>query len=1089
MDNPKIKALIQDFFEQNGTAHIQIDSYNNFIRHGIERVIENASEISVSPKKNQKYTVKFGQVYVANPMVMEEDRSIHPLLPSEARLRDLTYESCIHVDIHETLTENDTVVKNKTHSRVIIGQIPTMVKSCVCNLNNMTTAERIKNSECEYDEGGYFIINGGEKCIITQQRANYNYAQVLLGNKVKVNCKYKYVCEIRSISEDSGYCSLVQAQLLNDERTIVVSLPHIKETIPAGVVFKAMGFLEDDVIQQFINMNNKQGQKYVTYLLRDALIHQTQEQAMYYIASFSMYTVNKEKQLDFMKQILEIELLPHLGVTATVRDKAEYLGYMINKLINTQIGLRKDDDRDNLSNKRFENTGILVTELFRSALLRYLEILETMIQKRPDVLFAISKCSALTSSILMCFATGSWAIKKTARMRTGVAQTLNRMNYAATRSHLRHINIPVGKEGKNAKIRQIHTSQFGFICPAETPEGHTAGIVTNYSLLARVSKRVPSFITKNVVLRLMKQDDTSATVKVFVNGILLGKVSDVNSFLSNINNLRSKNILHSEVSAFYDLVDDEIRIFSDEGRLMRPLFVVSELSKLDAVTTWNDAVECGLVRYIDTNETENSVIAMFPDKLAEFPCDFLEIDPSMILGVCASIIPFPDHSQSPRNCYQSSMGKQALGVPCLNFTHRTDTKLYVMDTPMKPIVSTKAADFLKFNDMPSGQMAIVAITTKEGFNQEDSVCLNKSAIDRGLFRLTCYHTITKKEEKMNNCIEVIELPKMEIRKNKYNYSYLDERGIVRPGSPVKIDDVIIGKTLTRISKDDTDEKKDVSVAIKSGEEGVVHRVHFMTNTNGYKMVKIVIRNVKIPEVGDKFASRAAQKGTCGMVFSQEDMPFTADGITPDLIINPHCIPSRMTINQLLECVLSKKCVMKGQYGDATPFSENSVNIVDELCNELQSCGYERHGLETMFNPYTGEEMRAKIFIGPTFYQRLKHMVSDKIHSRAKGQVTALHRQPLEGRSRDGGLRFGEMERDAMISQGVAEFLKERLFHMSDPYTTTVCSLCGMIASSPDECKGCNDDKMEKINVPFSAKLLFQELMAMGVKLELIPDSN
>jgi len=244
--------------------------------------------------------------------------------------------------------------------------------------------------------------------------------------------------------------------------------------------------------------------------------------------------------------------------------------------------------------------------------------------------------------------------------------------------------------------------------------------------------------------------------------------------------------------------------------------------------------------------------------------------------------------------------------------------------------------------------------------------------------------------------------------------------------------------------------------------------------------------IKTPEVGDKFASRAAQKGTCGMIFSQEDMPFTPDGITPDIIINPHCIPSRMTINQLMECVLGKSCALQGKFGNATPFSSHSVNVAEKLCNDLESLGYERHGLERMFNPYTGEELDAKIFIGPTFYQRLKHMVSDKMHSRARGHVTMLTRQPVEGRSRDGGLRFGEMERDAIIVHGTSRFLKERLFDMSDPYNVIVCTKCGMISASQTECKGCVDDKVRMINIPYAAKLLFQELMAMGIKTELIP---
>ena len=278
----------------------------------------------------------------------------------------------------------------------------------------------------------------------------------------------------------------------------------------------------------------------------------------------------------------------------------------------------------------------------------------------------------------------------------------------------------------------------------------------------------------------------------------------------------------------------------------------------------------------------------------------------------------------------------------------------------------------------------------------------------------------------------------------------------------------------------------MSVVIKPGDEGTVHDVKILTTAKGYKLVKIIMRVEKIPEVGDKFASRAAQKGTCGMIFSQEDMPFSSEGITPDIIINPHCIPSRMTINQLLETILGKASVMEGKFADATPFSSSSINVTEGICDRLESLGYNRFGQENLFNPYTGEQIQAKIFMGPTYYQRLKHMVSEKMHSRAKGHVTMLTRQPVEGRSRDGGLRFGEMERDAMIVHCVSRFLKERLFDMSDPYSVVVCGNCGKIAGVQTECKACKTDAMYSVNIPYAAKLLFQELNAMGIKTELIP---
>lgn len=368
---------------------------------------------------------------------------------------------------------------------------------------------------------------------------------------------------------------------------------------------------------------------------------------------------------------------------------------------------------------------------------------------------------------------------------------------------------------------------------------------------------------------------------------------------------------------------------------------------------------------------------------------------------------------------------------------------------------------------------------------KNSVCINKASIERGLFTVMSYFTISDEEQRTTSSeFQTIEIPTPDIRNTKNNYSLLESNGIVRVGSRLKKDDVIIGKVVTKIVKDHAMEKKDVSVTVKAGEEGTVDSVKVLTTEKGWKLVKVVIRTVKIPEPGDKFASRAAQKGTCGMIFAQEDMPFTSDGITPDIIINPHCMPSRMTINQLLETVLGKQCAIKGTFGDASPFSSNSVGIMENICDGLEEVGFERHGLEVMYNPYTGEMIESKVFIGIPYYQRLKHMVSEKMHSRAKGHVTMLCRQPLEGRSRDGGLRFGEMERDAMICHGNASFLKDRLFHNSDPYNVSVCVDCGVM--SQGQCKMCNGDKLVHVNIPYAAKLLFQELGAMCIKTELKP---
>jgi DNA-directed RNA polymerase II subunit RPB2 len=1108
MEDENVRKILKNYFQTYGVAHIQVDSYNEFISSGIQRAIAEKSDIIIRPRANCRIQFHFGNVYVSNPVVIDEDRKIRPLYPKEARDRELCYQSTVYVDISEETFENDEIVKRKLHQRVSLLQIPTMLGSCVCNLQGKTQDERIALGECRYDPFGYFIIKGKEherikrvieRVLVSQQRPNYNFIQVI-EQSVTNNAKYKYISEIRSVADESGYSVVVQTMMPIDERTIFVSLPNIKEHIEAGIVFKALGISAEE-IPSLIDMKFEAGQRHVKSIVKASYTVPTREDALLHISRHPLYPIPKDKQEVYARQVVERELFPHLGILSSIREKAKFLALMINKLIAVTIGVRKDDDRDNMSNKRIESTGILLFDLFRSVYDGFIKNAILQLQKKVDILFIVSHYTTMTKAIKSCFCTGNWCTRKTAHAKAGVSQVLNRMTYAATLSHLRHIVIPIGKEGKNAKIRQINTSQFGFLCPAETPEGATCGIVMNFSLLAKISRRTPFLLTKDAILKseyfsACKKEGEDAT-KIFLNGVPIGFTNEPTEMLQFIIDARTDGLIFSEVSAVYDEDENEIVIYCDEGRLLRPLFVVSKMKLYDGVeTNWDTLVEKGFIRYVDPNEVEHSTIAMDKETLlkAEFSYDFLEIHPSMILGVCASIIPFPDHSQSPRNCYQSSMAKQALGIPMEPFDLRSDTMLYVMDYPQRPLVSTDAAEFLNFNEMPSGCNPIVAIMTKEGFNQEDSIILNKASIERGMFRVTGFFTISDEEVRLDTSnFQVIEIPPPEIQNKKNNYAFINTSGpmlgIIKEGSHVKKDDVLISKVSISIRKTGEEERKDISLTVKAGEEGIVHKIRINSTPKGGKIIKIVIRVIKTPEVGDKFASRAAQKGTCGMIFSQEDMPFTSEGITPDIIINPHCIPSRMTINQLMECILGKSCALGGKFGNATPFSKHSVNVAERLCDELQSHGYERHGLESMFNPYTGEELDAKIFIGPTFYQRLKHMVSDKMHSRARGHVTMLTRQPVEGRSRDGGLRFGEMERDAIIVHGTSRFLKERLYDMSDPYSVIVCKKCGMISASQTDCNMCSNDNVQKIIIPYAAKLLFQELMAMGIKTELIPKQN
>ena len=1108
--------IIEDFFKTKGLVHQQIESFNDYVNSGIQSVIDDEADITIHTSNKKKYVIKFGEIYISPPSIVKDNRELQQIYPHYARQNDINYDSAICCDIKEQLYDNDVVIEETKHRRITIGRTPIMVLSDRCNLSNLSESERINAGECQNDPGGYFIIKGNERVIVSQLRGSYNNVMVF-----KQNERFSYSAEIRSMSEQTGHSVQIKAMIGTDDRTIVFSLPYIKENIPVGIIFKALGFTDDEDIINMIGLDTVHVSKYIRIILRDCFFIQTQDDALMYIGQYSMHIIPKEKRRSYAWQVVETEIFPHMGVSASTREKAVLLGRIIRKLLATRLGMRQPDDRDNYANKRIETCGTLCTELFKTLFKRYINTIKLQLEKkksRLDILSIINRLNIITQGLRHCFATGNWGVQKNSYIRTGVSQVLNRMTYGATLSHLRTIIIPIGKEGKNAKIRQIHTSQFGYICPNETPEGQSAGIVLKFSLLSRVTRKIPT----QLVMEVLEENKNVTPIDkaelkqiknysiVLINGILMGLTNNPESLVEDIKKLRRYKRIDSDVSVSYDVIDEEVRILCDVGRAIRPLFRVDDngliIRKSDG-TDWNKLVEKNLIEYIDNTEIENYVISMDESYLNKWKNDYCEIHPSMMLGVMGSAIPFSDHSPSPRNCYQCSMGKQALGIHALSYKIRTDTIVHVLDYPQRPLVTTKPAEFMGFNEMPSGINAIVAIMSYTGYNQEDSVILNKSAIDRGLFTLTSYRTITDYEK--NNgmyTFETICVPPQSygkqdqqnyFKRKNGNYSLLDERGVVREGVNVKQGDIIIGKILTKSSKSGKETKNDCSISIKSGEDGIVDKVYLSTTPNGYKIAKIVIRKQRIPEVGDKFASRAAQKGTVGAVYTQEDMPFNADGICPDIIINPHCIPSRMTVNQLMETVLGKACAISGTYGDATPFTSNSTgNAAERICELLAKAGmkdaakggkaYERTGWETMYSGFTGELVKAKIFMGPIYYQRLKHMVSDKMHSRAQGNVTTLTRQPLEGRSRDGGLRFGEMERDCMIAHGVSYFLKERLFDCSDPYQITVCNQCGMIITSENECTTCKTDRITTCNMPYAAKLLTQELISMGIKVEIKP---
>ncbi|KAI2467997.1 DNA-dependent RNA polymerase II beta subunit [Annulohypoxylon bovei var. microspora] len=1173
----------------------------------------------------RRYDLKLGHVTIARPIAMESDNTSGPLLPYECRDRNMTYAApiyvkvdskvtaCIEQDIplhemdeeqqaearntgkhptrlvwedEENILETPASDKGKAGDQIFIGKLPIMVKSKACHLNGETDDELFLLNECPYDQGGYFIINGSEKVLIAQERSAANIVQVF---KKAQPSPFSYTAEIRSaLEKGSRLISSLMLKLYTKGdasrggygETIHTTLPFVRADLPIAIVFRALGVVSDEEILNHIcyDRNDSQMLEKLRPCIEEAFCIQDREVALDYIGKRGRdsHNVARDRRIRAAKDILQKEMLPHISQTEGCETrKAFFLGYMVHKLLQCSLGRRDTDDRDHFGKKRLDLAGPLLAKLFRNIVRRLVGEITQHLKRCIDggrrfQIELAAKPAIITNGLKYSLATGNWGDQKKAMSSTaGVSQVLNRYTFSSTLSHLRRTNTPIGRDGKLAKPRQLHNTHWGLVCPAETPEGQACGLVKNLSLMCSISVGtstdpiVDYMITRNMeVLEEYEPMRYPNATKIFLNGSWIGVHQDPKTLVRDVQALRRANQIPAEVSLVRDIRDREFKIFSDAGRVMRPLFRVQQediteqgvekgtlaLTKqmikrleadveLDADSEayfgWQGLVNEGVIEFLDAEEEETAMICMTPEDLDTFRMTKLgyevsqdngdevnkrlktkvnpsthvythcEIHPSMLLGICASIIPFPDHNQSPRNTYQSAMGKQAMGFFLTNYNRRMDTMANILYYPQKPLGTTRSMEFLKFRELPAGQNAIVAIACYSGYNQEDSVIMNQSSIDRGLFRSLFFRSYSDCEKRVGiNTVETFEKPFRSdtLRLKQGTYDKLDDDGIIAPGVRVLGEDIIIGKT-SPINPDNEEMgqrtkvhvKRDASTPLRSTETGIIDQVILTTNQDGLRYVKVRVRTTKTPQIGDKFASRHGQKGTIGVTFKQEDMPFSREGIVPDLIINPHAIPSRMTIAHLIECLLSKVSTLKGMEGDATPFTDVTVDSVSGL---LREHGYQSRGFEMMYHGHTGRKLRAQMFLGPTYYQRLRHMVDDKIHARARGPVQIMTRQPVEGRARDGGLRFGEMERDCMIAHGAASFLKERLFEVSDAFRVHICEICGLmtpiaiLSKGSFECRPCrNKTRIAQIHIPYAAKLLFQELMAMNIATRMFTDRS
>ena len=1111
--------------------------------------------------------ILFENISLRKPTIFENNGAILPMMPNDARLRNLTYASPLFVDVRVKTTfinntkQGERITRERLFPNVHLGKIPVMVGSKYCLLHDQKHLHPGTLGECAEDFGGYFIIGGGERVIISQERMSENRPFVFRNNRNPT--KEVEVIEVKSIGPDNDQVPKNNAVKImyhpkNPQIHLLrAAIPRIKTDIPLFILFRALGVVADlDICELILGPQDAAAEKDNLF---DAIISEsitesqdvhTQEQALAWISmNVNSWSSRGNKALK-INDILNVECFPHVGINeASWYNKACFLAHMTRKVLWVNSARIPNDDRDAYPNKRVDLPGFLLANLFRTYFTtKMIKDIRASVAKEihggswrasgnfEDIL-NVSNVNKMIKSVILevglktSLATGNFGSAKAGGpTKIGVSQVLNRLNYISGVSHLRRISTPIEKTGKLVLPRKLHNTQWGYICPSETPEGHGVGVVKNMSSTAIVSIYSNPGIVRDYIATMKKLVPLSAcsatekhlNTRLFVNGAWLGilKNKDAIDVLEKLRYAKRCGRIHVQTGIIWRAALREIWITTEAGRMIRPLFFANAIREIAADKTgllsdhinglktweeimmWESPAKNHLVEYIDPGETESSYVAVWPADVLEHTdrsYTHAEIHPSTILGTLASNIPFPDHNQSPRNSYQAAMGKQAMGMYALNYRERFDAMAHLLCYPQVPFVSPFMSKFYGAQEMPCGQNIIVAVATYTGYNQEDSVMINRASLDRGLFRSIFFRTYKDEERKNQSSGEEERFSNPDTTTTRQmknaNYDKLDETGFAPENQFVNSDDILIGKVVPlriptgMVIPAGAKKYRDVSKTMRNNESGWVDRIFRNRNGEGYSFAKVRVRQDRIPEIGDKFSSRHGQKGTLGMILNPEDMPQTADGMIPDMIINPHCIPSRMTIAHLLETLLGKMACRLGCLGDGSPFNGVTLDGLQKILRD--DLKMEPSGNEILYNGYTGRMMETSIFTGPVYYQRLRHCSADKLHSRSSGPLVMLTRQPAEGRAREGGLRFGEMERDCVAAHGVSEFTKERLMECSDLFRCWSCQDCGLIAIvNPKEgiwaCKGCgNTTNFSAIEIPYAYKLLLQELETMSITSRII----
>ena len=1178
------------------TRH-HIDSYDQFLQQDLINIVRSQNPILIlkdlinEDTNTYKYRVEIfvggedgSAIEIGTPTIsLQNTDEVRVLYPNEARLRNLTYSSIVYADILVKIAYHsssgaviDLSPEPNSFKKWPLFSIPIMLHSRYCLLHNKPKEFLREVGECPQDNGGYFIVSGAEKVLITRQEQAFNTLYITPQNDPNILIYASIEC-LSAVTRQVKRVSFVMVRSkenpkarMSTHSTIQVSLPFVRKPIPLFVLFRALGFQSDEEILKMIFPDFESPEAKLLLPKLHATIIEGFPFLNTYSAVHYIKTLTKGFSVAHVLDIIKNQLFIHMPNDSN--SQGLFLGDCIRRILRVSEGYDEKTDRDDTRNQRCLTSGFLVQELFNNSYKLWVKASILEIGKEYNynkaVLYKdenfknifqagngnkIFVGGLLTEMIMKGFR-GKWGTGL-GEEKSGVLQALSRLSYTDFMSHCRRVILDFDTGMKLTGPRKLHTSQYGYFCTSETPTGASIGITKNLSIMTAIStssQTAAFFAWLRTTGRVYFPENVTIEqriryVPVYVNGGMFGYTAKPDLLTLVLKLFKRSGCLPYSVSISFSIHERKVNIYMDMGRPLRPLvwlYPVSQvqrvpINKLRTLRTWRELVMgthelrkdanlestefvdplkdraatledypeaiapyTGCIEYIDPYEQNEIYIANNPAYIKP-ETTHMEVHPSTIMSMMTSLIPFAPHNQSPRNQLSCSQSKQGLSIYATNWLNRFDNTAHVLCYGEMPLTRTIYNNYLGEGKMAYGMNCILAIACWTGYNQEDGIVMNYDALQRGMFRSMGYRSYQAQEEddvkakvkvRFGNPNQIGNWKNL---KPGMDYSKLDDRGIVREGSYVDETTVIVGAYMTN---QETGNISDVSTAPQVWTRGRVEKVAVMVNNVGLRLVKIRVVQDRIPELGDKFSNRHGQKGTIGALLRGYDMPRTESGIVPDMIMNPHAIPSRMTIAQNLEQLLGKTASYAGAIGDGTSFM-NDGSPQEMIGAILEEYGFEKYGNEVMYNGQTGEQIPTAIFIGPVYGMRLKHMVEDKWQARGQGRREVRTHQPTGGRGAQGGLKIGEMDRDAIIAHGGMAFVKESFMERSDGAKFPVCVACGMIpifnprlnlaicpmCDGPVKYTGDNVNNLEilpplgrpksrivQMEIPFSTKLLTQE---------------